>query len=68
MTAKEYVKQKYPNAYAKKVTQRGPFGKSYWLIYPDYNSQMYIADGDYGKPESSAWVKAKKEIQERLTS
>jgi hypothetical protein len=62
MTAKEFVKSKYPKARAEKQITGGNtnFGEAYWLIRNGRES-MYIASG---KSESNAWVNAKKKIIE----
>lgn len=62
MTAKEFVKERMPNAkvewyYAFNI--KG-FREKYWLIR-DGNSYMYFAQGD---SESNAWVNAKQKLIE----
>ena len=58
MTAKEFVKERLPNAHAKRQVQGRIKGlqEIYWLIR-DGNKTMYIVTG---KTESNAWVKCKK--------
>ncbi len=57
MTAKEFVKQNYPNARAERQVKGRIAGlkEVYWLIRPSIGA-MYIASG---KTESNAWVNAK---------
>ena len=60
MTAKEFVKQKYPAARAERHTNgriRGLYDV-YWLIR-NGRETMYMA---FGKTESNAWVKAKEKM------
>jgi hypothetical protein len=61
MTAKEYVKNKLPNARAERHVEGRIIGKPYWLIRDGMNT-MYLASG---KTESNAWVNAKKILMER---
>ena len=65
MTAKEYVKQHYPNAKSERQVSGRIKGmqRIYWLIR-DGNQTMYLAEG---KTESNAWVNAKKRITETQT-
>lgn len=60
MTAKDFVKQKYPKAIVERHVQGRIKGMQevYWLIRTERNV-MYIANG---KTESNAWVNAKKAI------
>lgn len=58
MTAKEYVKNKMPNAKAERHVEGRIVGKPYWLIR-DGNKTMYFA---IGKTESNAWVNAKNKL------
>lgn len=60
MTAKEFVKSKYPKARSErhKITH----GKTYWLIR-DGNAFMYMAEGE---TESKAWIKAKQKLEIKL--
>lgn len=63
MTAKEFVKNKMPNARAERHVKgmiKG-FQEVYWLIR-NGRETMYFADG---KSESNAWVNAKKKILEK---
>jgi len=63
MTAKEFVKERYPKARAERqrTGSNTTFGETYWLIR-DGRETMYMAEG---KTESNAWVNAKKKILER---
>ena len=63
MTAKEFVKERYPNARAERQVRGMIKGmlEVYYLIRDGRNT-MYIASG---KSESNAWVNAKKNILER---
>lgn len=63
MTAKEFVKSKYPNARSEKQISGIIKGmqSSYWLIR-DGNCRMYLAEG---KTEAKAW-KATKELILRM--
>ena len=60
MTAKEFVKEKYPNAKAEKQIRGRIKGMQevYYLIHDGRNT-MYMASGT---SESNAWVNAKKFI------
>lgn len=62
MTAKEFVKNKIPNARAERHVRGMIKGMQevYWLIR-DGNNTMYFANG---KSQSNAWVNAKKRIIE----
>jgi len=62
MTAKEFVKEKYPNARAERQVRGMIKGMQevYWLIR-DGRNMMYMASG---KSESNAWVNAKALILE----
>lgn len=62
MTAKEFVKARYPKAKAERQVEGRIKGlqKTYWLIR-DGNNYMYMASGN---TESNAWVNAKKKISE----
>lgn len=62
MTAKEFVRSKYPKARAESHYGNGPFARKYWLIR-DGREYFYMASSD--KSESNAWVKAKIRIQEQ---
>ena len=57
MTAKEFVKSKYPNARSESHVTGFP-RKRYYLIR-DGHAFMYMAEGD---TESHAWMNAKKAI------
>ena len=63
MTAKEFVKERYPNARAERQVRGMIKGMQevYYLIRDGRNT-MYMASG---KTESNAWVNAKKNILER---
>lgn len=63
MTAKEFVKERYPNARAERQVRGMIKGMQevYYLIRDGRNT-MYMASG---KSESNAWVNAKKYILER---
>ena len=63
MTAKEFVKERYPNARAERHVRGMIKGVQdvYYLIRDGRNT-MYMASG---KSESNAWVNAKKDILER---
>ena len=63
MTAKEFVKERYPNARAERQVRGVIKGMQevYYLIRDGRNT-MYMASG---KSESNAWVNAKKYILER---
>ncbi len=60
MTAKEFVRSRYPKAKAERQVRGNIKGlqEVYWLIR-DGNSFMYMASG---KTESNAWVNAKESI------
>jgi hypothetical protein len=58
MTAKEFVKSKYPNARSER--QVTGYNKSYYLIRLG-REYIYFSSGD---TESKAWVAAKKKIME----
>ncbi len=59
MTAKEFVKGKYPHAKAERhIEKKRGMSKAYYLIR-DGNQYMYMSSG---KTESNAWVNAKKHI------
>jgi len=60
MTAKQFVKNIYPNARAERQVSGMVKGMQevYWLIR-DGRATMYMA---MGKTESNAWVKAKENI------
>lgn len=62
MTAKEFVKSKYPKAKAERQVKGMIKGlqEVYWLIR-DGREYMYMASG---KTESNAWVNAKNSILE----
>ena len=62
MTAKEFVKERIPNARAEKqrTGSNTTYGETYWLIREGRNT-MYIASG---KSESNAWVNAKNKLLE----
>lgn len=61
MTAKEFVKSKFPKATAEKHVRGMIKGlkETYWLIR-DGRNVMYMASG---KSESNAWVNAKANIE-----
>jgi hypothetical protein len=63
MTAKEFVKERFPNARAERHLRGMIKGMQevYYLIRDGRNT-MYMASG---KTESNAWVNAKKAIIER---
>lgn len=63
MTAKEFVKERYPKARAERhrTGSNTTYGETYWLIR-NGRETMYMASG---KSESNAWVNAKKKILER---
>lgn len=63
MTAKEFVKERYPNARAERQVRGMIKGMQevYYLIRDGRNT-MYMASG---KSESNAWVNAKKDILKR---
>ena len=63
MTAKEFVKERYPNARDERQVRGMIKGMQevYYLIRDGRNT-MYMASG---KSESNAWVNAKKYILER---
>jgi hypothetical protein len=61
MTAKEFVKEKFPNARVEKQVKGRVAGEPYWLIR-DGRATMYMA---IGTSESNAWVNAKNKIIER---
>ena len=60
MTAKEFVKERYPNARAERQVRGMIKGMqtAYYLIR-ERGKSMYMASG---KSESNAWVNAKKSI------
>jgi hypothetical protein len=60
MTAKEFVKERLPNARAERHVNGMIVGIPYWLIRDGRNT-MYLASG---KTESNAWVNAKKKLLE----
>lgn len=62
MTAKEFVKERMPRAYAERQVRGRIKGMQevYWLVR-ERGQTMYIASG---KTESNAWVNAKKAIEE----
>ena len=60
MTAKEFVKNKYPRARAERQVAGRIGGIAFWLVRPNMGA-MYVGTG---KTESSAWVSAKKVIEE----
>jgi hypothetical protein len=64
MTAKEFVREKFPNARVEKHTQGMIKGmqETYYLIR-NGRQTMYMASG---KTESNAWVNAKKLIIEKV--
>ncbi len=62
MTSKEFVKEKFPNAYSDKQYLREWGGKtSYFLIWSSRDRDTKIRLGE-GYTESKAWVNAKEEI------
>lgn len=65
MTAKEFVKERFPNARAEKQVQGMIKGmqETYYLIRDGKNT-MYMARG---KSESNTWVNAKKNILNMLS-
>lgn len=64
MTAKEFVKEKYPNARSEKQIRGRVKGlqEVYYLIR-DGRSTGYLSSGN---SESNAWVNAKKRILDEL--
>ena len=60
MTAKEFVKEKFPHARAERHVSGMIKGlqEAYWIIRDGRNT-MYMASG---KTESNAWVNCKKKI------
>jgi len=64
MTAKEFVKSKFPKATAERHSRGRIKGlqEVYWLVRETRTSHMYMASG---KTESNAWVNAKKLIIEK---
>lgn len=63
MTAKEFVKERFPKARAEKrrTGSNTTFGETYWLIR-NGREGMHMSSG---KTESSAWVNAKNTILKR---
>ena len=62
MIAKDFVKSKYPNAWAEKITRKGPFKEFYWLVWSDFRSKpdfKRLGNGEENKPQTSAWNDAK---------
>lgn len=63
MTAKEFVKERYPNARAERhLSGRIKGMQEVYYLIRDGRNTMYMANG---KTESNAWVNAKKNILER---
>jgi hypothetical protein len=62
MKAQEYVKSKYPKAYALRCVRNGWNSGYYYLIFKERGSNVRLAEGEENKPESAAWVLAKKNI------
>ena len=63
MTAKEFVKERYPNAMAERQVRCMMKGmQEVYYFIRDGRNTMYMASG---KSESNAWVNAKKYILER---
>ena len=63
MTAKEFVKERYPNARAERQVKGMIKGmQEVYYLNRDGRNTMYMASG---KSESNAWVNAKKYILER---
>ena len=60
MTAKEFVKEKYPNARSEKQSKNT---KEVYYLIRDGRNTMYMASGN---SESNAWVNAKKRILDEL--
>ena len=64
MTAKEFVKERYPNARAERQVRGMIKGmQEVYDLIRDGRNTMYMASG---KSESNAWVNAKKYILERV--
>jgi len=59
MTAKEFVKEKFPKARAERQVKNS--GEAYYLIR-NRGGYMYMASG---KTESNAWVNTKKYILDK---
>jgi hypothetical protein len=62
MTSKEFVKEKFPKAYADKQYDREWGGKTfYFLIWScrDRETKIRLGEGD---TESKAWVNAKQDV------
>jgi hypothetical protein len=62
MKAQEYVKSKYPKAYALRCVRNGWNSSYYYLIFKERGSNVRLAEGEENKPESAAWALAKKNI------
>jgi len=64
MTAKEFVKTKFPRATVERQVQGRVKGlqEVYYIVRENRLSNMYISTG---KSESNAWVNAKKLILEK---
>jgi len=62
MTAKEFVKQKYPNAHLDKRFIPRSGNKSYFVILSDAPTEIPERLGE-GIRESWAWAEAKRNIQ-----
>lgn len=60
MTAKEFVKDKIPNARSERHSTRIGIRNHVYYLIRDGNSFMYMAEGE---TESKAWINAKKKIQ-----
>ena len=64
MTAKEFVKKEFPEAYAEKFQTYGK--KIYYLIWSQIKQDNKIRLAE-GHNASKAWINAKKLIQEMKT-
>ena len=61
MTAKEYVKEKYPKARVEFYKSNSSLGGGHWLCWTEFRGDRLSE----GKTASNAWVNAKKRILER---
>ena len=63
MTAKEFVKLRFPKARVQNYKTNNVFDKNgYWLCWADHTGSKRLSEG---KSESNAWVNAKKYIIEQ---
>ena len=60
MTAKEFVRQRYPGTKSEKYRTRTGFHYYTYYLIRDGNSFMYIAEGE---TEAKAWKNAKEKIE-----